>query len=145
MRARSAAPLSTALRWFIGLVLLATSVGKLLDIPGFADVLRAYRALPGGLVEPLAVIVALTELGLAVWLFSGRALAAASLASAAMHLGYGAWASSGLARGLRLENCGCFGAFLARPLSWRTVIEDAFMTALSLWLLRIAVGLRRPA
>ena len=97
--------------------------GKLLDVPGFADVLRSYRALPEGLVPPLSLAVPLAELALGAWLLSGPRLAAASLVSAAMHVVYAAWSAAGLARGLRLENCGCFGVFLARPLTGWTVLE----------------------
>ncbi len=129
---------SAALRAFIGLVLLATGAGKLLDVGGFADVLRSYQVLPEGLVGPLSVGVPVAEILVAAWLFSGFGLAAASLASAALHLVYAAWSASGLARGLALENCGCFGVFLARPLTWKTVAEDLVMVALSLWLFRLA-------
>jgi hypothetical protein len=131
------------LRWPIGLVLLATAAGKLLDVRGFAGVLRSYDALPDVLVGPLAVAVPLAELALAGWLFSGRGLAPAGLASAAMHAVYGAWSAAALARGLSLPNCGCFGVFLARPLTWRTVFEDAVMAVLSLALSAAATGRAR--
>ena len=35
-----------------------------------------------------------------------------------------------LARGLTLANCGCFGVFLARPLSWESPLEDLVALAL---------------
>ena len=35
-------------------------------------------------------------------------------------------------RGLALANCGCFGVFLARPLTRQTVLEDVVMLGLSL-------------
>ena len=131
-----------ALRLFIGAVLLATSAGKLLDVRGFAGVLKTYEAFPERVLLPLAFAIPLAELGLAVWLLSGRGLAGAALASAAMHAAYGAWSATSLLRGLELANCGCFGVFLARPLGWRTVVEDGVMVGLSLWL---AVLARRPA
>jgi hypothetical protein len=145
MSPRSAERLSRVLRCFIGLVLLATGAGKLLDVTGFAEVLRSYQALPAGFVAPLALAVPLAESMLGVWLISGRHLVPASLASAAMHIVYAGWAAGGLARGLKLENCGCFGVFFARPLTWRTVIEDFVMVALSLALCRVGVSLRRSA
>lgn len=124
-----------ALRIFIGLVLLATAVGKLLDVPGFARVLATYGAFPDGVLLPLAAAVPLAELALAAWLFSGRRAPGAAAASAAMHLVYAAWSGAAILRGLKLENCGCFGVFLARPLGWHTVAEDLVMTGLSaaLW------------
>ncbi len=131
------------LRWPTGLILLATSVGKLLDVRGFAVVLRSYDALPEFLVGPLAAAVPLAEFALAVWLFSGRRLAAAALTSAAIHVAYAAWAAAALARGLSLPNCGCFGVFLATPLTWRTVAEDAVMVGLSLALFAAVPGRAR--
>ncbi len=129
---------SLALRVFIGLVLLATALGKLLDVRGFAAVLETYEAFPEPALLLLAAVVPLLELALAFWLFSGRRLGVAAGASAAMHAVYGAWAAAAILRGLQLPNCGCFGVFLQRPLSWTTVLEDAVMVGLSLWLLVLA-------
>ena len=36
-----------ALRWTVGLLLVATSLGKALDVPGFHDVLATYEIFPG--------------------------------------------------------------------------------------------------
>jgi len=120
------------LRFAIGLILLATAVGKFLDIPGFAAVLATYEAFPEWSLFPLAVTAPAAELLLAGWLFSGRKLFGAALVSAAMHAAYGAWAAITLARGLDLPNCGCFGIFLVRPLTWSTVLEDSAVVAASL-------------
>jgi len=122
------------LRVFLGLVLLATATGKLLDVPGFAGILRSYQALPERSVLPVALAIALAELALSAWLFSGRRVAAAALASAAMNLAYAAWSTAGILRGLTLPNCGCFGVYWPRPLDWITVAEDTVMVGLSLWL-----------
>ena len=129
-----------ALRGFIGLVLLATAGGKLLDVPGFARILGSYRALPQGSDLALALAISSAELALSVWLLSGRWLARAALASVAIHLAYALWSAAGVLRGLKLSNCGCFGVFLARPLGWNTVVEDLGMVGLSAWLLVLARG-----
>lgn len=39
-------------------------------------------------------------------------------------------------RGLAIANCGCFGVFLARPLTAQTVVEDVVMLGMSLLVLR---------
>jgi hypothetical protein len=136
LRLTGAARLS--LRFTIGFVLLATAAGKFLDVSGFARVLETYEAFPGWSVALLAWAIPSIELGLAVWLFSGRGLPAAASASLAMHVVYAAWSAVSLLRGLKLSNCGCFGVFLARPLDWGTVVEDAVMAALSAALLLLA-------
>lgn len=115
---------ATILRCAIGSILLASAVGKLLDLPGFAAVLGSYDALPGWALTPAAGAIVAAELLLAAWLFSGRRLAEAALAAGAMHVAYAGWAATALARGLVLPNCGCFGVFFPRPLTRSTVLED---------------------
>lgn len=129
---------ATGLRLFIALVCAATAAGKLIDVRGFADVLRSYAVFPERWLFPLAVGIALVEVGLAIWLFSGRRTAAAAMASVVMHGGYAVWSATGVLRGLELPNCGCFGVFLARPLGWATVGEDVVLVGLSVWLFRLA-------
>ena len=133
------------LRLFRGAVLLATAAGKLADVRGFAGVLRAYEAFPEASLLPLAAAIPIVELALALWLFSGRGLERAAVAALVLHVVYAAWAALSLARGLRLENCGCFGVFLARPLGWRTVAEDLVLAATSAVLLAAASPRRRAA
>jgi methylamine utilization protein MauE len=136
--ATAAARARESLRVVIGVILLATAAGKLLDVSGFARVLGSYQAFPGWSLTPLACAIPSVELGLALWLFSGLGLRAAAAASLAMHLAYGAWSAVSLLRGLKLSNCGCFGVFLARPLDRVTVVEDGAMAALSAALLLLA-------
>jgi hypothetical protein len=131
MPTRLARAARESLRIAIGLVLLATAAGKLLDVPGFARVLESYQAFPPGSIPWIAWAVPLAELGLAVWLFSAYRLRAAAVGSTLTHLLYAFWSAVSLLGGLRLANCGCFGVFLERPLTWGTVWEDSVMVALS--------------
>ena len=135
--------LEYGLRFFLGVVLLATAAGKLADVRGFAGVLRAYESFPEASLVPLAAAIPIAELALALWLFSGRGLEGAALAALVLHVVYAAWAALSLARGLRLENCGCFGIFLPRPLGWTTVAEDLVLAGASAALL--AAAARRAA
>lgn len=119
------------LRFVIAAVLLATAAGKMADIRGFAEVLGTYRAFADGALLPVAVMVTVAELGLALWLLAGRRLFAASLASTFLHLVYAGWSAAAIFRGLKLANCGCFGVFFKRPLNWTTVYEDLALTGVS--------------
>ena len=126
------------LRLFIGGVLLATATGKFLDVPGFRAVLVTYQTFPLWIIAPVAWIMPSIELVLGLLLLFNQKLRLAALGSVALHLSFVALASSVLLRGLTLDNCGCFGVFLARPLTWGTVGEDLFMVALSASLTALA-------
>ena len=98
--------------------------------------------MPAALVPPAAALVAVSELALGAWLLAGVRARLAALASAALHATYAAWTGAALARGLRLENCGCFGVFWGRPLAFTTLLEDAALVALSLTLATLAARAR---
>ena len=130
------------LRLLIGLVLVVTSTGKLLDLAGFAKVVGTYEVLPDLLWFPAGVALALTELAIALLLLWGRQLRLAVAGALALHVVFVAWISVAAARGLSIENCGCFGVYWPRPLTHWTFVEDGVMIALSLALL---LSLRRRA
>ena len=56
---------------------------------------------------------------------------AAATAAVALHAVLTGVVVTTLLRGVEVANCGCFGVFLARPLSVSTLIEDGVMLALS--------------
>lgn len=126
------------LRFAIGAVLLVTAAGKLLDIPGFMDVLKTYEAFSDSILLSLALAIPLAELALALWLFSGQFLPAAAVTAVVIHFAYAVFSAVSVLRGLRLSNCGCFGVFWPRPLGWSTVAEDLVMTAASFGLVVLA-------
>lgn len=133
--------MKTAVRIFLGLILLAASIAKLSNLPGFVAVLHSYRFLPQGLHWPAAIIIAVSELVIGSWLCLGRHLRQAAWTAMALHCAYAGFSAFILLRGVPILNCGCFGSFLARPLSWMTVGQNLFLVAVSLLLVRLA----RPA
>jgi hypothetical protein len=124
-----------ALRLFFALLLLATGGTKLLDIPGFAAVIDSYVLLPAALAVPSAWALAVAEIALGLWLLSARRIAVAAVVVAALHLSYLLWLLIALIRGLSLPNCGCFGVYWPRPLTWLSPLEDLalLMLAIILW------------
>lgn len=119
------------LRYFIALVLLSTAIGKLLDIQGFAAAIETYQIFSGWITAPLGLSIALIELALAIWLFSGRNMKLAAVAAIVLHLGFIVWLFIAMGRGLDIPNCGCYGVFWARPLDWITIVEDLVLLAAS--------------
>ena len=122
---------STSIRWFFVLLLAAASVGKLADIPGFYAVIKSYALLPEAVIPISAWALAIFVLVLAIWLAMGKRIEVAALIVIALHLVYLIWLAIALARGLDIPNCGCFGVFWARPLTWFTPVEDFILLALA--------------
>ena len=122
--------LQWVLRIFIGAVLLGSAVGKALDYDGFIEVLKTYHVFPPSMLLSVAGIVTGSELLLGLWILSGWHLMMSALAAAAMNVIYAAWMTVTLLRGLELSNCGCFGVFFPRPLTWSSPLEDLVMVAL---------------
>lgn len=120
------------IRWFFVLLLAAASTGKLADMPGFYAVIKSYALLPDTMIFVSAWALALSELGLALWLAIGKRVYVAALIVIALHVIYLAWLSIALARGLDIPNCGCFGVYWARPLTWFTLLEDFILLTLAI-------------
>jgi uncharacterized membrane protein YphA (DoxX/SURF4 family) len=130
------------IRGFFILLLAASAVGKLADMSGFAAIVDSYRVLPRWLVATAAWALAITELVIAAWLIAGWRLRVAAAGLIALHAMYLLWLLSALLRGLNIANCGCFGVYFARPLTWFTPLEDMVLLSLSFMLWR---GIRRGA
>lgn len=121
-------------RLILALLLVAMAVGQLASLGTFADALRGY-----GLVGESGLAYAVP----AVELAAGLALLARHRAGGILSLSVAAFwtvlASQAFARGVELDNCGCFGRYLAQELRWWVLIEDAEFLALAGWVfLRLA-------
>jgi hypothetical protein len=124
-----------ALRLLLGLTLLATSVGKALDVPGFRHVLETYDLWPGWSLWGIALFMPVLEAFIAVSMLTGWRLRHGILASLALHASFAIILTLELVRGIDLKNCGCFGVFWARPLTWSTPLEDVALFAVTLGIL----------
>ena len=67
------------LRYGLAGLLALTGIAKLLDVPGFVQVLSTYQALPPWALRSVALACGLVELYLAEWLASGKRLPHAAL------------------------------------------------------------------
>lgn len=122
---------------FVGAVLVATGTGKVLDLPGFVDVIATFRVLPHWGDRLVAYTLPFVELATGLGLLTGLGRRAAALTAVALHALLVSVVIATLWRGIPVENCGCFGVFLARPVGLQTLVEDLVMlaaSALALWL-----------
>ncbi|MGH8477510.1 MAG: MauE/DoxX family redox-associated membrane protein [Methylococcales bacterium] len=129
------------LQWLFILILLTTSMGKLLDNRGFAEVISTYQmGIPESQLLAVALSVSLIELFFAIRLYQEKHQHQNAWALVLIHSGYLSLAAITIIRGIELRNCGCFGVFLARPLTQQTLVEDSVLTALSLlfvWVVKL--------
>ena len=124
------------LRWslqiFIGVILLASALGKILDMPGFVEVLETYQVFPLSMLWPMAIFITGIEVFLGGWILSGHRLSLGALLAGGLNTVYAVWVTITLLRGLTLSNCGCFGVFFPQPLTWVTPIEDLVLVGFCL-------------
>lgn len=66
----------------------------------------------------------------------------AALLSVMLHNGFTLFSTITLVRCLELPNCECFGVFLARLLTWWTVIEGLVLVGMSFCLLMLVLKKR---
>ncbi|MER7895051.1 MauE/DoxX family redox-associated membrane protein [Streptomyces sp. NPDC096046] len=117
------------LRIVLGLLLAAMALGQLASFDAMPAILTAYGLTSGAASTALAVALIGAEAVTAAW-FLARPRSRATT-PVWLYTGVAAvWtvpAAQAFARGLALDNCGCFGAYLAQPLRWYVLVEDALM------------------
>lgn len=111
-------------RLLIGGVLLASAIGKSLDMPGFVEVLITYQLFPEWSLWPLALGITGIEWVLATWILAGWQLSTGALIAMGLNGLYATGLIVTLLRGLDLPNCGCYGVFFPQPLRWYSLLED---------------------
>jgi len=121
-----------ALRVLFAVLLLVTGVAKLLDMAGFYEVVRSYQSLPNVVVPPASWVLAVGEIVMAAWLLARYRPRWAAVTVVLLHLMYLGWLVIALLRGLEISNCGCFGVFWARPLTWYSPLEDLVLVGLAI-------------
>ncbi|WAX77474.1 MauE/DoxX family redox-associated membrane protein [Streptomyces sp. KMM 9044] len=124
------------LRLVLGAVLAAMALGQLASFNAMPAVMTAYGLPSGAVSTALTVALIGAEAVTAFWFLARpRSRAAAPVWSyTGVAVVWAVLASQAFARGLVLDNCGCFGTYLAQPLRWYVLVEDALML-LYAWLL----------
>jgi hypothetical protein len=130
-----------------GLLLAGMAAGQLASLDAFEDALASYE-LPDGLHRAVLIALPALELLAALGLLGARVLPlhlarAAAVLGIVVAVAWSALAVQAFARGLEVENCGCFGAYLAQELRWWVLLEDGYLLLLAVWA-AASVGVRLP-
>lgn len=120
-------------RWLLGVIFIASALGKIVDPAGFADSIAAYRLLPLYAVNVFALILPWVELLVGFSLLNGVAFQSAALIAAIMNVIFIAAVASAMARGLDID-CGCFTVTESK-VGWEILVRDAVFLAMSLFVL----------
>ena len=129
-----------------GLLLVGMAAGQLASFGAFREALTGYHLSVDAAPAAAAVIAVelVAALGLLASASSPRVPArTAGIAGLLVASFWSVLAVQAFARGLELDNCGCFGAYLAQPLRWWVLLEDAYMLVLA-WYAAGAAGVPIP-
>jgi putative oxidoreductase len=123
----------TATRWLLGLVFIASALGKIADPAGFADNVAAYRLLPVYAINVFALVLPWVELLVGLSLVNGVAYRSGALLATVMSIVFLAAVTSAMARGLDID-CGCFTVAKSR-VGWGLISRDIVFLGASLLVL----------
>ncbi len=102
------------------------------------DILDTYEIAPAAALPWLAAVLILAELAGGLWLLSRPRSCA--LTPVWIYTGvavtWAGLAAQAFARGLTVDNCGCFGSFLTQGLGWFVLLQDALLLLYAGLLLR---------
>ncbi|WP_055469062.1 MauE/DoxX family redox-associated membrane protein [Streptomyces ardesiacus] len=124
------------LRLVLGALFAAMGAGQLASFGAMPGILDAYRLTSGAGSAALAAAVIAGEASAGAW-FLARPRSSARTPVwifTGVNLVWATLAVQAYARGLAVDNCGCFGRYAAQPLRWWVLAEDALML-LYAWLL----------
>lgn len=127
-------------RLILGLVFGLSGVTKVADLAGFIASLREFRLLPERAVKPVALGITAAEVSVAAALLAGVAVEGAAGAATALLTVFTFALARVLRRGQRIA-CRCFGELSAGPASWRTVLRNILLIALSIATLALTADL----
>ncbi|MGH3898020.1 MAG: MauE/DoxX family redox-associated membrane protein [Pseudonocardiaceae bacterium] len=124
----------------LGGLFTAMAAFQLADLRGFVGVLETFQLGGPGTAWTLAVMLLAGELVSGLWLLAvpRRRSLVPAIVFALTSVLWSVLAAQAFARGVALDNCGCFGVYLAQPLRWWVLLQDAALLGYSALLLRAA-------
>ncbi|MFE3329694.1 MauE/DoxX family redox-associated membrane protein [Streptomyces sp. NPDC059176] len=115
------------LRIVVGTVYTAMAVGQLASFGYMPQILAAYGLVTGPAATMLAACLIVGELVCGIWFLTrprSKALAPVWVYTG-VSVVWTVLAVQAYARGLTVDNCGCFGIYLTQRLSWVVLVQDA--------------------
>ena len=128
------------LRIVFGALYAAMAAGQLASFGQMPAIMTAYRLVADAGAAALAVALISGELIGGLWLLArprSRAITPVWV-FAMVAVAWALLAVQAFARGLTVTNCGCFGIYLAQPLSWVVLVQDGLLLLYAGLLLRSA-------
>lgn len=126
---------------YLGALLVAQGLGKLLDIGGYRLALERFDVLSGGSLGIAVALWIAAELAAGAGLLwvaatqppAGWVPRLAGIGALAISVAYGLLTASATLRGLAIDNCTCFGVHLPQKLGPFVLFQDALMLLWSGW------------
>lgn len=116
-------------RWLLGVMFIASALGKIVDPSAFADNVAAYRLLPVQFVNLLAMVMPWLELLVGLSLVNKVNFRSGALLAVLLNVVFIAAAASAVARGLDIE-CGCI-TIARSKVGWSLIARDAVFVVLA--------------
>jgi uncharacterized membrane protein YphA (DoxX/SURF4 family) len=123
----------TSARWFLGIVFLASALGKITDPAGFAENVAAFRIVPFAAVNVFAIVMTWTEFLVGLSLLNGVKYKSGALLVVVMNAVFIVAIASAMVRGLSVE-CGCF-TMAKSTVGWSLIARDVVLIAIASLLL----------
>lgn len=118
-------------QYCVALVMLAGGLHKVADIGRFAEVISAYRIIPGCLERPVVVLLIGIELGIGTALIVPRVREQAAWGAACLLGLYFAAIALNILRGRRQLDCGCSFHGRAAGLSGSHLVRNVLLVLLA--------------
>lgn len=137
---------SVWLRLILGVVYLGMAAGQLLSWVQMPQILGAYQAGSLAAMRVLAILLVAGELVCGVWFVARPRVKALTPVwiYTAVSVVWAVLGAQAVARGIEVDNCGCFGVYLSQRLSWFILAQDALLLVYAALLIRGGLA-ARPA
>ncbi|MBW3012780.1 DoxX family membrane protein [Candidatus Woesearchaeota archaeon] len=121
-----------ALRILIGVFLIFSGFMKTLNLKAFWLVVAQFNEPARKYGKPFAYALPFIEIIVGIILIAGYYLTYSSFLAILMSILFGTMVSTVLIKKKKLKNCGCFGANIKMPISWKSLLEDIVFFIISL-------------